>query len=141
MGEEVGRTLEPFKVGKLQFVPSVDPSETDGTIEELVEVGDWITLGYIEPTKTMKYDDFLDSLYDVIRNTLEKVFDKIKRELEEAGYEVERSGRPLFYVSKAKDRIWFKVKKNGVDKAYCEVTYDDEPEGLNSEVYVICEPV
>ena len=126
----------------LKFEPDVHGSETSGEINEIVEKGDWITLGYIRPIKKMSLDDFSFKLRCNVDKFLNQIFKIVKEEFEKRGYKVERTSA-LWWTSSPKYRIWFTIKKNG-KIAYCTLTYSEELEYNEfsdtylSEVYMVC---
>ena len=120
--------IEPFKVDNLRLDPVEEGTETSGLPEEVFEEGDWVVLGDIEPEKPMDFDEFSTELYFAQEEILSKAFKILKRKLEQQGYEIELSDRPLFHATPAeKLRIWYIVKKYGKPIAYCDLVIT-EPE-------------
>jgi len=118
--------IEAFKVGKLKLEPLEEPIETSGEPEDVFEHGDCVTLGFIEPTEPMDWDEFERELYSNEDEILEKAFRILKKKLEKRGYEVERTYKKLFYVEPAsKPRVWYIVKKRGEPIAYCDIVISE----------------
>jgi hypothetical protein len=131
---------EPFRVDDFVFRPVEYGTETSGMPEDVFKHGDWVTLGYIEPARPMDWDKFLNELFFVQWDILEKAFDIMKSKLERLGYEIEISPRPLFYVEPGdKPRIWYIVKKRGRPIAYCDLVVSvGEGEEPYAELSTVC---
>jgi len=132
--------IEPFRIDKLKVKPLEEGTETSGEPEDVFKHGDWVVLGFIEPTKPMDWDDFTFELYFESEPILEKAFSILKKKLEERGYEIERAYKPLFYAESPKPRVWYIVKKRGKPIAYCDLVipepeYSEEP---YAELVTVC---
>jgi len=139
-----GIWTRPFRTEKLKFRPVEMGYETSGHPKEVFEHGDWVTLGFVEPTRSMGLEEFSDILYFEREDIIERVFEDVKRNLERMGYSIERSYRPLFHVEEweYKPRIWYIVKKGEKPIAYCDLIISSgeiaEPGEPYAEVSTVC---
>jgi len=131
-----GIWTDPFKVNNLRFEPVEEGTKTSGHPEDVFEKGDWVTLGFVEPEKPTNWDEFEEDLFEKEEEILKKAYKEIKRHLEKQGYRVVMTPVPLFYATpEEKPRIWYVVKKNGKEIAYCDIFISYERLEEESEPY------
>ena len=135
----------PFRTERLKFIPIEEGTETSGHPKNVFEHGDWVVLGFVEPTRPMDWEEFLDTLYPEREKILERVFEGVRSNLKKMGYDIERSYKPLFHVEEweYKPSVWYVVKKNGEPIAYCELIILEGEIGLPrsrpyAEVSIVC---
>ena len=107
--------------------PIEEGTETSGEPEEVFKHGDWVDLGYIKPTKKMSWEDFLDELWWDSSTILKRAFEKLKEKLRARGFEVVESREPLFYFEGENPRLWYRVFKQGMAVAVCDLVVDIHP--------------